>query len=81
VSQVRNKTACLSVCFHGSFFLLICNLCYHREIKELLIAYVFKCSLEMLNKLDYFRGNAAKNFKFKLGGGSNVVGSVPKWMA
>lgn len=59
---------------------LKCSLCYPSEIKELLIAYVFKCGLEMLTKLAYFKLNSAKDLKSKLGDRKNVVGSIPKRM-
>lgn len=78
-SQGSEKQNYLFIHFYGPFFLF--KLCYQSEIKELLIACVFKCSLEMLTKLDYFKCNAAKDLKFKLQHGKNVAGSIPKGMA
>lgn len=52
-SQGSEKQNYLSIHFYESFFLF--KLCYQSEIKELLIACVFKFGLEMLSKLDYLK--------------------------
>lgn len=52
-SQRSEKQNYLSIHFYESFFLF--KLCYQSEIKELLIACVFKFGLEMLSKLDYLK--------------------------
>lgn len=59
---------------------LIHSLCYRVRYKELLIENVFKCGLEVIMKLDYFKWNAAKDSEFNLRGGKNVVDSIPKWI-
>lgn len=79
--QVHEKQSCLSWCMFSWLSLYLKHSpCYHSEIKELLIAYVFKYGLKMIMKQDYLKWNAAKDLQFKLGGEKNVAGSIPKLM-
>lgn len=54
--QVHEKQSCLSWCMFSWLSLYLKHSpCYHSEIKELLIAYVFKYGLKMIMKQDYLK--------------------------